>query len=412
MKILQINNYNFLKGGSERVYQVTIELLKSHGHDVRYFSVANQENIELCEGFAVETANWKERKGFIGRLKGMQDFIYNSKVAKELDAYLQEFHPDVAHLHIFYGGLSNAVIDVLKKHHIPMVQSVHEYRLLCPAYTCLDSNLDICEECAAKSLAFSCIQKKCVKGSLAISGIAAFECFVRDHFYSYQKNIDAFIMVSRFINDLHIKYYPQISSKCYQIYNSVDINSYEKYVVPAENKEKYYLYLGRLSYEKGIKTLIDVFAQNPSLKLKIAGTGPIEDDLKKSVFQLGLTNVEFLGFLSGEKLLQTIASAYFTVVPSEWYENNPLSIIESLALGTPVIGSNIGGIPELIKDGYNGYLHHPKQIISILEIINKTATLESGIYSCLCTKAKQMAVELFDNEVYYQKLMSVYTRVV
>ncbi len=412
MKVLQINNYNYLKGGSEKVYQVTIELLQANGHQVRYFSTYDSLNEDLCPGTAAEIVPWRNRDGFAGKLKGVKDFIYNSEVARQLDDLIKEFHPDVAHLHIFYGNLSNAVIDVLRKNNIPIVQSVHEYRLLCPAYTCLNPQLQICESCAGRSFAFDCVKKGCVKSNKAISLIAALECFVRDRFCCYQNNVDAFIMVSKFIENLHIKYFPEIQKKCHQIYNSIDYSKYKKYQIPFEKKSRFFLYLGRLSHEKGIKTLIEVFSKNPSLSLKIAGTGPLESELKSFVDRLCLTNVDFLGFLSGDDLYNTIAESYYVITPSEWYENNPLSIIESLALGTPVIGSNIGGIPELIIDGHNGFLHEPKQVSSLEEVLQKALEQSNEGYVMLSRNSMKMAEEMFDNSVYYKKLIDVYTNVI
>lgn len=411
MKILQINNCNYLKGGSEKVYQVSIELLKKEGHDVRFFSVADTRNENLCDGVAVELEAWRDAKGVIGRIKGVSKFIYNKQVAKKLDNYIKEFHPDVAHLHIVYGVLSNAIISVLRQHKIPMVQSVHEFRLLCPSYTCLNPQLQMCEKCAGTTFKIECVKKRCIKSNFLMSVIASMECYIRDNFYSYQKNISAFIMVSQFIEDKHLQYYPGMKAKCYQIYNSVDTNAYSKFVVESCHKGDYYLYLGRLSYEKGVGTLIDAFIKNPTLNLKIAGTGPATEELKEKVNTAGVNNIEFLGFLSGDKLYQTIAEARYTMVPSEWYENNPLSVIESLALGTPVIGSKIGGIPELIIDGVNGFLHNSKDLDSLSIILVKSATINMEEYINQCTMCLSFAKEKFDNSVYYTELINVYNNV-
>lgn len=412
MKILQINNYNYLKGGSEKVYQVSIELLKSKGHHVRYFSIANENNQKLCPGYSVDVMPWSEAKGAMGKARAVKNFIYNKDVATLLDRYLRDFKPDIAHLHIFYGGLSNAIVDVLVKHKIPIVQSVHEFRLLCPAYTCLDSKFEVCEECAGTIFKSNCVKKRCIKGSFATSLVAAVECWVRDRYYNYQKNFSAFIMVSQFIQDKHIEYYPQIASKCFQIYNSIDVAYYTDFSVPVSQKGDYYLYFGRLSHEKGIGTLINVFVANPKLKLKIAGTGPATKELKRKVEELGVYNIEFLGFVSGEKLYRTIAQARYTIVPSEWYENNPLSVIESLALGTPIIGSRIGGIPELIKDGQNGFLHEPKNETSLSEALYKAEQLTLEEYKLQCMYSSQIARQKFDNDIYYQKLIKLYNQIV
>lgn len=408
MKILQINNYNYLKGGSEKVYQVSIELLKNKGHEVRYFSIADAKNEELCEGHAVNIDLWGKAEGFISKVGAAKRFIYNKQVARELDNYLEIYRPDIVHLHIFYGNLTNSIISVLRKHQIPMVQSVHEFRLLCPSYTCLDPGLNICEQCAGTQFKTACIRKKCIKSNLAMSILAAAECLVRDRFYNYQKNFAAFIMVSKFIQDKHIQYFPEMSAKCHQIYNSIDTKAYSKYIVDQSNKGDYFLYLGRLSYEKGIGTLIDVFAKNKNIKLKIVGDGFAAQELKCRAMNLKCANIEFLGFLSGETLYDTIAKARYTIIPSEWYENNPLSIIESLALGTPVIGSRIGGIPELINEGYNGYLHDCKNTNSLFKAIVKSQKLTTNQYAEQCRNSIRQACDNFDNEVYYDKLLKLY----
>lgn len=411
MKILQINNYNYIKGGAEKVYQVSIELLKEKGHEVFFFSTADARNVQLCEGRTVEVNLWKDYRGIKGGIRAIRDFVYNRKVAEELDRYLRVNRPDVAHLHIFYGTLSNAIVGVLRKHNIPIIQSVHEFRLLCPSYTCLDSKFNICEACAGTTLKLSCIRKRCIKFSFSMSIAAVIECFVRDRYYSYQKEFAAFIMVSRFIQEKHIQYYPDIAQKCVQIYNSVDVPYYAKYSVLPSNKGNYYLYFGRLSYEKGIQTLIDVFAKQANLQLKIAGTGPMAEELKNRVIQAGVNNIEFLGFISGDELYDLIAKAKYTMVPSEWYENNPLSIIESLALGTPIIGSRIGGIPELIEEGKNGFLHEPKNVKSLNDALFKAEKTVAEEYESLCEYSLQIANDRFDNEIYYKKLKAVYDNV-
>lgn len=412
MRILQINNYNNLRGGSEKVFHVSIELLKKEGHDVRYFSVASSEAFSLCDGVEVEVKPWSQRFGILDKLKGVCNFIYNKNVANELEELIKQFDPQIVHLHIFYGALSNAVIDILRKYHIPMVQSVHEFRLVCPAYTCLDPKHNICVECATAKYKFSCIKKRCIKSSAPLSLIAACECFIRDKYFNYQKNISAFIMVSKFIEEIHLQYYPDIKDKSFQMYNSINIEDYSRFVSNSMNEDKYFLYFGRLSYEKGLNTLIDVFLDNPHLKLRIAGTGPIENKLKERVNGENASNIEFLGFVSGDNLRSLIAEAYFTVVPSEWYENNPLSIIESFALGTPVIASRIGGIPELISNGSSGYLHDPKSKESLLKVLQDAISLDSSQYRILSLNCLDFAKNNFDNAMYYNKLIRLYDEII
>lgn len=356
MRILQINNYAYLKGGSEKVFFVTTELLKKAGHEVFYFSVKDERNRSGGEGHEIEIKDYNQSHGLKEKLIAAKNFIYNTQVEKELEDYVSEIQPEIAHLHIFYGRLTSAIIKVLKRSHIPIIQSVHEYRLLCPVYTCLDSHFNVCEQCADLSFKWPCVTKKCSKKSLSASLLVSLECFVRDLFFNNQKNIDAFIMVSKFIQEKHLSYFPLMKDKCYQVYNSVDTAYYKQYILSASAKSSYYLYIGRLSHEKGIYTLIETFRRFPTRKLKIVGAGPLLESVKRTLADANISNVELLGFKSGKELYRIIAGAYFTIVPSEWYENNPLSIIESLSLGTPVIGGNIGGIPELVEENRNGYL--------------------------------------------------------
>lgn len=412
MKVLQVNNYNYLKGGSEKVYQETIKILLANNHDVRYFSTLNSKNENICPGVSVDVKYWKDANNLISKIPLVFNFIYNRKVAKQLDKFIKEFKPDVAHLHIYYGLLSNSIIKVLRKNNIPIVQSVHEYRLLCPAYTLLDSKNRVCERCAKKKIKIDCIIKGCIKNSKILSFLAVFENIIRDLLFNNQKKIDAFIMVSQFINDKHIQYCPKLSSKSFQIYNSVDIDYYKKYIVDINLKEDYYLYFGRLSHEKGLTTLFRVFEKNQNLKLKVAGTGPIEKELNDFVEQNNISNIEFLGFVKGESLYELISKAKFTIVPSEWYENNPLSVIESLVLGTPVIGAKIGGIPEIVIDNFNGYIHESGSVDSMNDCIIKSYNISFDEYCKLCENSKENAHKFFNNDYYYTKLMEVYTKVI
>lgn len=412
MRILQVNNYAYLKGGSEKVFFETIEILKNHGHEVMSFSMSNEKNRENINLKSVDIKPYEERNGLRETIVAMKNFFYNNSVAEEFDKLLTEFKPEVIHIHIVYGRLSNAIISVAKKHKIPVVQSVHEFRLLCPIYTCLDSQNRICEKCAKSSLNLQCVLNKCSKGGLSNSVLVAAECKFRDWFYNYQKNIAGFIMVSQFIMDKHLQYYPEMKSKCYQVYNSLDTAYYKQFVnFNKYNEDRYYLYFGRLSYEKGIMTLIDYFEQHKELKLKIAGTGPLTDEIKTRISSNGLNNVQVLGYQSGENLYRLIANSLFTIVPSEWYENNPLTILESLALGTPIIGNRIGGIPEIIIDKETGYVYDYKVKGDFAEIMAFANSLSNDQYEFMMQKCLSEASARFDNAAHYENLMQVYQSV-
>lgn len=407
MRILQVNNYAYLKGGSEKVFFETIDVLKKKGHEVYAFSMSDEKNRTDINLTSVEIKPYEERKGVFQTLMAIKNFFYNNDVEKRFSKLLDEVKPQIIHIHIVYGRLTNAIIKVASKYKIPIIQSVHEFRLLCPTYTCLNPNNEICERCASSLINLSCFSQRCNRNSLANSLLIAAECKYRDWLHNYQKNISGFIMVSKFIMDKHLRYFPIIKDKCFHIYNSVETSFYRQYVnVNKYQENRYYLYFGRLSYEKGIITLLDYFAKHPDLKLRIAGTGPLMENIKDKIQYLN--NIELLGYKSGEELYRLIANAYFTIVPSEWYENNPLTVIESLALGTPIIGNNIGGIPEIIIKGDTGYIYDYRHAGEFAYIIETAENLTKDEYVRMCSCCLTEAVDNFDNEIYYKKLMVVY----
>ena len=177
-----------------------------------------------------------------------------------------------------------------------------------------------------------------------------------------------------------------------------------------EKTEKYYLFFGRLSYEKGIKTLILAFRETPQCRLKIAGTGPLEEELKEFVRENKMDNVEFLGYQSGEPLQKLVSNAYFIMVPSEWYENNPMTIIEGYAAGVPVIGAKIGGIPEIIEDGRTGYLFESGNKGELIDLIQKSDKMDKEEYIVMCNHTLVFAKEHFDRSKYYPRLTEFFKK--
>jgi len=225
MKILQINNYHHVRGGSDRVYFETSKILEKNGHDVLFFSVKDQESEKhFSDKYFVKPFNY-ENVGLLKKIKLATQFIYNKEAQENLELLIKNENPDLAHLHIFYGHLTSSILPILKKYNIPIVMSVHEYRMLCPANIMRNDKGEVCEKCAEGNY-LNCIIGKCTKSSLIYSSIAAMECFIRDKFFSYEKYIDKFIMVSQFILDKHIQYKPSLKSKSEQIYNFIDLSKY------------------------------------------------------------------------------------------------------------------------------------------------------------------------------------------
>lgn len=402
MKILQINKYYFLKGGAETVFFNTIELLEKNGHTVIPFTLKSKKNnASPYSSFFVDYPELSE-SGLWAKIKNISSFVYNKKAVKQLRKLIEKEKPDIAHIHLLFNSMSVSILPLLKKYDIPVVMTVHDYRLICPAYTFTDRKGNICEKCNISKQYWQCIAYRCSKGSIPNSTILALDSYFRKYFISPLKYINHFIFVSKFSQNKHIESASLYKTKSNHLYNFTHIAPVEK----AEKKD-YLFFFGRISEEKGIATLINAVSEL-KIQVKIAGTGPLLDKLKKQQNEY----IEFIGFKSGQELTRLIQEAKFVIVPSEWYENNPLSIIEAMMLGIPVIGSNIGGIPELITDGKTGYLFEAKNSIDLKEKIAKAMSISSQEYQQMSDETIKFAHENFSPDSHYQKLIDTYQKTI
>jgi len=408
MKVLQINNFHYIRGGSDRVYFETSELLKQAGHEVIHFASHDDKNLASeYSSYFPNGADYSENGGgILTKLQLAKNFIYNANAVNNLKRLLHDFKPDIAHLHIFQSRLSSGIIKTLESFNIPTVMSVHEYKMLCPVYTFIDGQNNICEACQGKYY-YNAFFKKCNDNSTVKSLLSAIESYVRDWYIPYVTNIDHFIMVSNFIRDIHVKYDDRFAAKSTVLYNFINTAVYQPHIKQGE----YFIYFGRLSKEKGVSTLIKAFKKMPGIKLKIVGSGPQRPELE-SMVQGTANNIEFLGFQSGDDLLNLIKNSSFVIVPSEWYENNPMSVIEAFALGKPVIGTKIGGIPELITNEYNGLIVEPDNAEQLEEVILKANDMPAQLYNAMATNARAFAQQHFDKDQHLEKLLNIYSNTI
>lgn len=399
MKILQIDKYFYLKGGAETVFFNTIDLLRDKGHEVIPFSLKSTKN--RASDYASYFVDYPElsESSLWTRIRRAPSFLYNPASARNLEKLIRAEKPDIAHIHLLFNGMSVSILPVLKKYDIPVVMTAHDYRLICPAYTFTNGRKELCERCISTKQYWRCITGKCSKGNLPNSLLLSLDTYFREQFYPPVRLIDRFIFVSRFSQGKHIEADPLYREKSDHLYNFTPVK-------PAEGleKENYLLYFGRISEEKGVATLLEAMKDHPGQALKIVGTGPLLDSLK----QKSSGPVAFLGFKQGEELNRLIQQAAFVVVPSEWYENNPLTIIESMTLGTPVIGSRIGGIPELIEENKTGFLFRAGSAAHLSEAIAKARRLDAGSYRAMTEAARVFARDNFSKEAHYQRLMQIY----
>lgn len=400
MKVLLINNFHYRRGGSEVVYLNTAEILVEYGHEVIFFSQKMEENLSCDQSeYFVRT-----RKG----LCKVVNYFYNSEAEKQLEKLLEFERPDIAHAHLCWGSLMPAIFKPLKKYNIPLVHTAHDYRMVCPGYNFKDGSGQQCERCGTGNF-YQCTLHRCPKGNLLQSILMTLEMYYRNRFHNPIKNIDGLIFVSKFSQDKQLKYNQNFGLMPHTILYNYS-KPFKQYDV--NNKEKYILYYGRLSFEKGVSTLIKAFASLPDIELRIVGTGPLENKMKIIRDDLNATNIKFLGFKSGEELFALVHNARFVCVPSECYENNPMTIVESYSLGTPVIGADLGGIHEIIEDNKTGYLFESGNVKALEQCIRKTLLLDFATYSQMCHNAFLFYETHFSPKKHYQQLYDFYNKII
>jgi glycosyltransferase involved in cell wall biosynthesis len=402
MKILLINRLHYIGGGADRVYLNTGELLKNNNIDVAYFSTKDEKNEKSeFENFFITPVKTRNTS-FFNKLNTSIKYLYNSETILKLENLIKVFKPNVAHIHLFYGGLTSSLLSVLRKHKIPIVLTIHDYRLLCPANAMIDNSSNICEKCKGGRF-YNCFLKTCSEGNLVQSSILMLEAYLRTYIFDPLDLVDHFIFVSNFSLSKHIEFDRRFQLKSSHLYNfSKSISNVEF------TRGKYFLFYGRLSREKGILTLIQAIIQT-NYKLIIAGDGPLKEEIIKFTNETG--NIKFVGFKDNVELQSLIMGSSFVVVPSEWYENNPMTIIESFLLGKPVIGADIGGITELVNSS-RGFLFQHSSIASLLMAINLASNMDDGNYNLISRNSYYFANKNFNELDHFNRLKSIYNKLI
>jgi glycosyltransferase involved in cell wall biosynthesis len=349
VKILQANKYHYVKGGAERYYLDVSHHLAARGHEVIPFAMTDPRNEPSDYApFFVHGVDYRGRLNPLRRAREAGHAIYSFETRRKVRALAKRTRPDVAHLHNIYHQLSPTVILELARLGVPMVQTLHDYKMICPAYL-LMTHGEICERCKGARF-WNALTHRCLLESYAASAVGWIEAALHHRLRTYDR-IARFLCPSRFL----LEKFAEFGVPREKLVHFPYFLPLEQYT-PAYARSDYFIYLGRLSREKGIATLLRALRERHGSRMtcRILGEGPLEAELKRHAVKWGLSRVEFTGYQQGETLLRTIREAAFTVVPSEWYENLPFAVMESFALGTPVVGSRIGGIPEMVENGDTG----------------------------------------------------------
>lgn len=351
-RVLLVNKFYYPRGGDCIVVLNTEALLRNHGLEAEVFAMQYPDNLpaRYQSMFASEVSFG----GGVGNMvAGLKRTLGMGDVRASFEAVLDEFKPDVVHLHNIHSYLSPVVGEIAHRRGIRVVWTLHDYKLLCPRYDCLLDGKP-CELCFTGGK-HHVLSHKCMKGSLPASMVAWLEAAKWTR-ASLERNTDVFVCPSLFMAQ-KMQDGGFDPAKLKVLNNFLDPEKLRLYegLDNSGGKQDYYCYVGRLSKEKGVEDLLAVASRLP-YRLKVAGGGPLEDELRARYATCD--NIEFLGMLEAKKVARLLSASRLSVVPSQWYENNPLSVVEALCAGTPVAGSRIGGIPELIDDE-NGVVFTP-----------------------------------------------------
>ena len=393
--ILNVSQNHYVRSGTDRYFFVLAELLKNQGHRVIPFTAANPEN---------EPSEWEHYfpRGADFEHPGISDllgFLYSRDAVKSMRRLLNGTKIDLAHFHIYYGKLTASILGELKKADIPLIQTLHDFKLTCPVHSHI-SNGEICEACEGKDF-WRALPKRCNRGSFARTALSVTESYFSRMLGSHDK-FDHFISVCHFNRKKMISYgIPE--DKISTVHNFVDVSN----ITPNFNVGNYILYLGRLYRSKGIFTLIEAALPLKHVPIYIAGDGEAMSEAQHMLEQNRCTHIRLLGFKQGDELQELIQNSICTVLPSELYENCPMSILESYAYGKPAIGANIGGVPELIENGVDGWLFPAGERDALRERLlwmfeHKNEAIEMG-------RAARHKVETeFNADIHYEKISNVY----
>jgi glycosyltransferase involved in cell wall biosynthesis len=342
MKVLMVHNRYQQRGGEDAVVDAEVRLLSSSGIEVQRLDVDND---------AIH--------GIVGKIHASANLLVGSPAINDrISKALAGFGPDVVHVHNWFPTLSTSVFRKCRLAGIPVVHTLHNYRPLCISAT-LFRDGHVCEDCIGTSFRTPGVVHKCYRGSLLGSAVATAGMVTQWAAGTWHHSVDRFIALSQFARNKLIEGgLPE--DKIVVKPNFVDPDP-----GPGTGDGGYYLYAGRLTEEKGLRTLLDCWKNGPDLPLlRVAGTGPLQDEVRQAASVLA--NFEWIGGRSGDEVLRLMSSAKATVCPSLWYEGMPRVVIESLAVGTPVVASRIGCYPEMIVDGKTGVLFPMGDALSLL----------------------------------------------
>jgi glycosyltransferase involved in cell wall biosynthesis len=397
MKILMVNKFLYPKGGDAISTLQTGRLLEEKSHTVDFWGMDHPENPDYPhKDLFVSYVDFnKPDGGFSKQVRAAANLLYSFEAKRRIKELIKIERLDIVHVNNFAHQISPSILNVFSKYNIPIVMTMRDYKIVCPTYSMLADGKP-CERCKDGRY-YWCFLRKCTKSSYPKSLLSTLEMYLHHKMLHIYDKIDLFVSPSVFLKNKVEEM--GFDGKVVYLPNFVRL---EHFSPSYESKEDSIVYVGRLSQEKGIGTLIDA-VRGLDVQLKIIGDGPLREVLGKRV----PGNVSFLGYMAQEQLKDEVGNSIALVIPSEWYENNPRVVIEAFSMGKPAIGARIGGIPELVKDGKTGYTFESGNTedlrIKIEYLLqNPNLGIEMG------KNARRFVEDNFNSEKHYQELMEIY----
>ena len=405
MKIVIVNKFFYPKGGAENSMFMIAKNLIVNGNQIRFFSMKNSRNIKTDdEKYFVSEIDFHSIKNPIKKINAFFRVLYSFEAKKKIEVLIKDFKPHILQVHNIEHQITPSIFKVAKKYGGKIIKFLHDFKIVCPSYNMLWGDGSICSGLCKNKNFYWCTIKKCSHNNFFWSLTTTIEMYLHHNMLHSYDLVDVFISPSQFLKNKVLEM--GFKGKIVVLPNFVWLDEFEPNYDFEENT---ICYFGRLSKEKGLLTLIDA-VRGLDVKLKIIGEGPLKETLQNVVANFSLRdkeNIQFLGYKSGEELKNEIKKSMFVVLPSECYENNPRTVLESFALGKAVVGSRIGGIPELVKDNETGLTFEPNNSedlrVKILTLINNpNKVIQMG------KNARKFVEENHNPEKYYKELIKIY----
>jgi glycosyltransferase involved in cell wall biosynthesis len=402
LRILMVQKFYFYRGGDSTYMLNLSRLLEDRGHEVIPFSMQHPDNLPSpYSNYFVSEIDFPSllgKRSPAAAWNVLQRSINNREASGKIARLIDEVKPDIAHFHNIHDHLTTSIVRPLQKKGIPIVWTLHDYRLVCPNSSFISGG-EICERCIPGRF-YNVFLHRCKKGSFSASFIAMLSSYY-EHWKDVRSKVERYIAPSDFVRSKLIEggFAP---NKIVTIPNFIDLDLYHR-----ADEEDYYVYFGRLLQEKGIDILIRATERVEGGKLKIAGSGPAGPELKELASSLESGKIEFLGHLAGDQLRDLVSRAQFAVLPARWYENLPFSIMEAFAAGVPVVASDIGGIPEMVDDGVDGYLFSVGDVESCANSLRRMLR-DRGQREKMGDRARDKAERFYNRELHYRRIMDIY----